>query len=266
MKKLQGYKFCLDPKCQHLEPLNQSLGCNRFVWNKLLAINLHRLQNKQAIIWYNEMSWFITFWKSSEEYDFLNRAPSQSLQQTAKALDRAFRDAFDKNQPKKHIPKFKRLGKNEAGIKYPQGFTLDANNQVIKLPKLKWLKYRKSRDIEGTLRNVTISRQAQFYTVSLQTEREIPAPAHSATSIVGVDLGVKRFATLSSGEVIEPINIFRKQQKNLASEQRKLKHKKRFSSNWKKQQKNIRKLQIRAAHIRSDFLHKVSTHISKTTR
>jgi putative transposase len=42
------------------------------------------------------MAFFITLWKQSDEYGFLKLAPSQSLQQTAKALERAFKDAFDK--------------------------------------------------------------------------------------------------------------------------------------------------------------------------
>jgi putative transposase len=103
-KQRQGYRFKLELKHKYLDHLNQALGANRFVWNKLLAMNLHRLRNKQRILWYNEMAWFITLWKQSEEFSFLNDAPSQSLQQTAKALDRAFKEAFDPTQPNKRIP------------------------------------------------------------------------------------------------------------------------------------------------------------------
>jgi len=120
MKRLQGYKFELKPKAKQLDHLNQSLGANRFVWNKFLEANLLRLENKLPLIRYQEMAWLLTLWKQSDEYAFLNDVPSQSLQQTAKALDRAFKDAFDKKQPCKRIPKFKRRGRNEAGIKYPQ--------------------------------------------------------------------------------------------------------------------------------------------------
>ena len=88
---MQGYQFRLEPKHKHLQHLNQALGANRFVWNKLLAMNLVRLENKQSLLWYNEMDWFIKRWKESDEYGFLREAPSQSLQQTAKALERAFK-------------------------------------------------------------------------------------------------------------------------------------------------------------------------------
>jgi hypothetical protein len=58
------------------------------------------------------------------------------LQQVAKTLDRAFKDAFDPIQPNKRIPVFKKLGKNETGIRYPQGFSLDQGNRA-------WIRFQK---------------------------------------------------------------------------------------------------------------------------
>lgn len=263
MKRLQGYKFKLEPKHKHLDHLNQALGANRFVWNKLLAMNLFRLEIKQPILWYNEMAFFITLWKQSDEYGFLKSAPSQSLQQTAKALERAFKDAFDKNQPNKRIPNFKRLGKNEAGIKYPQGTTLDQVNSVVKLPKLGWIKYRNSRKLEGVIKNVTISRKSGRFSVSIQTERDLQDPIHPADTAVGVDMGVAQFATLSDGTVIAPKNIFKQLSQKLAREQRKLKNKVKFSANWTKQKQKITKLHSRIAQVRNNFLHQTSNTISK---
>lgn len=263
MKRLQGYKFKLEPKKKQLDSFNQALGANRFVWNKLLAMNLFRLENKQPILWYDEMASFITLWKQSDEYAFLKLAPAQSLQQTAKALDRAFKDAFNKNQPNKRLPNFKRLGKNEAGIKYPQGISLDEGNGVVKLPKLGWVKYRNSRKVEGVIKNITINRRSGKYTVSIQTEREVPDPIHPSKTEVGIDMGIVHFATLSDGTFIAPKNSFKKFSQKLAREQRRLKHKIKFSANWKKQKQKITKIHNRIAQVRSDFLHKTSTAICK---
>ncbi|MCX7114431.1 MAG: transposase, partial [Gammaproteobacteria bacterium] len=263
MERKQGYKFRLSPKSHHLPHLTQSLGANRVVWNKLLAMNLYRLENKLPLIWYNEMAWFIRLWKETDELSFLKQAPSQSLQQTAKALDRAFRDAFDKTQVNKRLPVKKRLGKNEAGIRYPQGIELDEKNQVIRLPKLGWVKYRMSRQVKGLIKNVTVTRKAGYYYLSIQTQQEVGAPCHPAKSIVGIDVGVKRFATLSTGEVIEPIHSYRVNEAQLVKAQQILKHKTKFSQNWKKQQLQVAKLHMKIAHVRSDFLHKATTAISK---
>ena len=258
----QGYKFRLEPKPKHLDHINQSLGANRFVWNKLLAMNLYRLSNRQPILWYQEMAWFIKLWKDSDEYAFLCQAPSQSLQQTAKALDRAFKDAFDKTQPNKRLPQKKKLGKNEAGIKYPQGCTLDKNNRVIKLPKLGWVKYRLSQAIDGQIKNVTVSRHGGHYWLSIQTEREIEKPIHPATGEIGLDLGVKRLYTLSNGDYRQSFSI-EQLAKQLTQAQRTLARRVKFSANWHKQKQRINRLHTRIANARLDTLHKESNRISQ---
>jgi len=219
-------QFQLLPKNKYLSHIHEALGANRFVWNKLLAMNLYRLEHKLPILWYQEMAWMIAFWKQSEDYAFLNQAPSQSLQQTAKALDRAFRDAFDKRQSNK------RLNKRGAGIKYPQHIVLDQRNSVIKIPKLGWVKYRNSRDVLGKIKNVTISRKHGQYMLSIQTERDLENPSHPCSSAVGIDLGVVNFATLSDGMVIAPKNGFKVLSDKLAKAQRKLKSKVKFSNNF----------------------------------
>jgi putative transposase len=62
---MQAYQFQLLPKNKHLSHIHEVLGANRFVWNKLLAMNFYRLEQKQPILWYQEMSWMITLWKQS---------------------------------------------------------------------------------------------------------------------------------------------------------------------------------------------------------
>ena len=126
-------------------------------------MNLYRLEQKMPLLWYQEMAWTIAFWKQREDYAFLTQVPSQSLQQAANALDRAFRDAFDKQQATKRLAQFKRLNKRKAGIKYLQHIVLDQGNAGIKIPKLGWVRYRHSRVVEGKIKNVTISRTSGQY-------------------------------------------------------------------------------------------------------
>ncbi len=40
-------------------------------------------------------------------------------------------------------------------------------------------------------------------------------------------------------------------------------HKKKFSNNWKKAKSHVQRIQAKIAHVRNDFLHKISTDISK---
>ncbi|WFE69514.1 transposase [Thiomicrospira sp. R3] len=258
----KAFKFRLNPKPDQAQKMVGFAGANRFVWNKALAMNLFRLENKQSILWYHEMAFWLTLWKQSDEYGFLKTAHSQTLQQTLKNLERAFKDGFDKTQPLKRIPVFKRKGLGDS-FRYPQGFKLEQDTNRVFLPKIGWVKYRNSRQVIGELKNVTVSRKGKHWYVSIQTEYEADIQRHQSTSIVGIDLGVKRFVTLSDGNCIEPLNSFKQWEKKLALAQRKLARKAKFSANWKKQKQKITRAHERIASARLDFLHKSSTVICK---
>ncbi|SIO00483.1 RNA-guided endonuclease InsQ/TnpB family protein [Nitrosomonas cryotolerans] len=258
----KAFKFRLNPNSDQVQKMVEFAGANRFVWNKALAMNLFRLEQKQPLLWYNELSFWLKLWKSSEDYGFLKTVHSQPLQQALKNLEKAFKDGFDKKQPLKRIPKFKKKGLSDS-FRYPQGFKLEQESSKVFLPKIGWVKYRNSRQVIGDVKNMTISRKGGYWYVSIQTEYETELKRHSSTSMIGVDMGVTRFATLSDGSYVEPLNSFRKLSKKLAFEQRKLSKKIRFSANWKKQKQIITRLHERIANARLDFLHKTSTEISK---
>ncbi|SIN91744.1 RNA-guided endonuclease InsQ/TnpB family protein [Nitrosomonas cryotolerans] len=258
----KAFKSRLNPDSDQVQKMVEFAGANRFVWNKTLAMNLFRLEQKQPLLWYNELSFWLKLWKSSEDYGFLKTVHSQPLQQALKNLEKAFKDGFDKKQPLKRIPKFKKKGLSDS-FRYPQGFKLEQESSKVFLPKIGWVKYRNSRQVIGDVKNMTISRKGGYWYVSIQTEYETELKRHSSTSMIGVDMGVTRFATLSDGSYVEPLNSFRKLSKKLAFEQRKLSKKVRFSANWKKQKQIITRLHERIANARLDFLHKTSTEISK---
>ena len=260
MEVRKGYKFKLKISKSKEAILRRYCGCARLIWNKTLDLNLRRLNKKHKIMYYQESNFFLQLWKQSEDYNFLKECPSQVLQQKLQDLERAFKDGFDKNQPRKRIPKFKSRGVNE-NIRFPQGFKLRGNQ--IFLPKLGWLGFKRSRLIKGKPKNVTVSYQAGKWYVSIQTEESIDIPRHPSASIVGIDMGIKKFAALSTGEYYEPKNSFKILSKLLKRAQRSLSRKVKFSINWKKQKLEVQKIHAKIANVRRDHLHKCSTEISK---
>jgi len=265
MKKIirKAFRFRINANTELIHQLSEYVGCCRFLWNKALALNLSRLEESQKILWYQELSFWMTLWKQSDEYSFLSKAPSQALQHKLKDLDRAFRDAFDKKQPLKKIPKFKRKWTSDS-FRYPQGFKVPKNTNRIFLPKIGWISYRKSRDITGTVKNITVSRKGKHWYISIQTEQEKEIQLPSMLLSVGIDVGVKRFATLSNGTFFLPLNKFKALKHKLILHQRRLAKKVKFSSNWKKQKRKIAMLHEHIAHARHDYLHKISTKLSKS--
>ncbi len=257
MKILKAFKFRLKTNSATSVQLASIAGSNRFVWNKALAYQKERLENKEYTLSYYKMAPLLLEWK--KEHTFLGDCPSQSLQQTLMAQDRAIKDAFNKKSPKK-FPQFKKKGQHDS-FRYPQGIKV-SDNRVF-LPKIGWVGFFKSRDILGTIKNATVSKKGEHWFVSIQTELEAEKPVHGATSAIGVDLGVKKFATLSDGRVYDAKNSFKKRQARLAKLQQRLSKKKKGSSNFKKLKKRINKLHLKVANIRQDYLHQVSTDISK---
>ena len=262
MKIKKAFKFRLKPNESQRAMLEKYVGACRFVWNKVLRMSLDRLQAKQSIIWYLEADYWSKQWKRSDEYTFLKEVPAHCLQQKLKDLDRAFKDGFDQHQPLKRLPKFKKRGLGDS-IRFPEPKQIQIENRRIKFPKLGWMGFFKSQGINGQLRNATIVREGGWWFVSLQVEQEIEIICQTTQSSIGIDMGITHFASLSDGRQIGPISAFKQHQIKLAKLQKGLSRKRRFSMNWQKQKHKIQQLHRKIAHIRQDFLHKLSTDISK---
>jgi putative transposase len=237
-------------------------GCCRLVFNRGLALERERFERRENHLGYAELCKELTSWRHAPEMKFLSAAPIHPLQQALKDLDRAYRNFFE---GRAELPRFKKKGRHDA-FRYPdpEQFAVDDQHGRVRLPKLGWVRYRKSRPVGGTPKQLTISRRGGHWFVSIQTEKEVAAPVHPANSAVGLDVGVAKFVALSTGDTFAPVGAFRKYGKKLAHEQRKLARKVKYSNNWKKQKIRIAKLHERIARIRNDFLHKTSTTISKT--
>jgi len=255
MNVLSAYRFRLEPNGQQSDRLSQFAGCARLVWNKNLELQKGQLDQKKKILSYAESCKALTQLK--REVSFLKDVHSQPLQQVLKDQDLAMRDFLAGS---KGMPRFKKKGRNDS-FRFPQGVKVE--EKKIYLPKIGWVKFRKSREIEGTIKNVTVSRTAGKWYVSIQVEREIEEPKHPSVTVIGIDLGVSLLATLSDGQAFMPVDSFKVCQKKLAKQQRSLARKVKGSENWKKQKSAIQKTHAKIANKRNDYLHKLSTNISK---
>ncbi|EBR5511235.1 IS200/IS605 family element transposase accessory protein TnpB [Salmonella enterica] len=260
MKRLQAFKFQLRPDGQQEREMRRFAGACRFVFNRALARQNENHEAGNKYIPYTKMASWLIEWKSVPETQWLKESPSQPLQQDLKDLERAYKNFFQKRTS---FPRFKKRDQSDS-FRYPQGVKLDQEHNRISLPKLLgWIRYRNSREVIGEVKNVTVSQSCGKWYVSIQTEYEVSEPQHESTSMVGLDAGVAKLATLSDGTVFEPVNSFKTNQKKLARLQREMSRKVKFSNNWQKQKRKIQRLHSRIANIRRDYLHKVTTTISK---
>ena len=239
-----------------MRKLKQFCGCCRFVFNKGLEEVKKYYESTGHFLNYAQLTALLPKWK--QDADWLKDCHSQVLQQSMKNLSQAL---MNFSAGRVNFPRFKAKGKKDS-CRFPQGFKLDQNNSRIYLPKIGWVRYRNSRRITGTIKNIMISTKCGKWYVSIQTEYEQEKPVHSGNDI-GIDMGVVRFATLSDGRYFEPINAFHSLKGRLAKLQKRLKRKIKGSSNWKKLVAKIGKLHKRIANIRKNFLHQISNTISK---
>ena len=156
------------------------------MFNKALALQIANRAAGNKFTRYEEMANLLPVWKV--EFAWLREAPSQALQHSLKNLDRAFTNFFEKRT---EFPRFKKRGHGDS-IRFPQGFKLDQANSRVFLPKLGWVRYRNSREVLGTARNVTVSNRNGKWFVSIQTGREIE-PRIAQGEAVGIDMGSPSF-------------------------------------------------------------------------
>jgi putative transposase len=260
MQRLQAYQFELMPHGQQQRKMRRFAGACRFVFNKSLAWQKEQYASDQTIRFsYTDLANLLPLWKQDPNLAWLKESPSQTLQQTLKDLERAYINFFSKRAG---FPRFKKKGQSDS-YRYPQGCKLDQGNSRIFLPKLGWMRYRNSRKVLGEVKNVTVTHSCAKWFVSIQTEREVEPSLPPATTAIGIDVGVVRFATMSDGSHIEPINSFKKHQERLARYQRRMSRKVKFSNNWKKAKTKIQRIHRTIAHARKDYLHKITTTISQ---
>jgi putative transposase len=261
MKRLQAFKFELRPTGEQRRAMHRFAGSCRFVYNKALAVQKENYAAGHIFISYVKMAACLPIWKREANLSWLKEAPSQALQHALKDLDRAYTNFFAKRSD---YPRFKRKDCGDS-FRYPDSkqIQVDAKNNRIGLPKLGWIRYHNSRTILGVVRNVTVSKSGEKWYISIQTEREVAESLPCATSAVGIDVGIVRFATMSDGSSVPPLNGLKNQLQRLARYQKRMSRKVKFSNNWKKARTKVQRIHSQVAHARKDFLHKTTTNISK---
>ena len=291
MKISKAYKFRLEPNAEQEVILNNLVGSARFVWNQMLAISFEMFAKNEFINATNLVNKIMDI-KANPDFAFLKTSSNAvSLQQKVRDLASAWSRFFDpkvharlkenNRKPRKTkclkladgteiqlrplMPRFKRKSDGRDSIRLVQfDKYCRVNGNRVKLPNgIGLVKFKKSQEIIGVIKNITISKKSGQWYVSFGTEREVETPTHPSKTAIGIDLGITKFITTSNADIIQPKNSFKANQVKIARLQRQLSRKVLFSNNWKKQNRKIQKLHHHIANIRHDYLHKISTDISK---
>ena len=189
-------------------------------------------------------------------YDVSKCSPQQSLRELRVAYDRAFKKISK-------FPQFKKKGKKDSF--YLEG-AIQSKDNKIKIPKFGWLKCSEALP-QCDIKNVVISRTANEWFIAFKVPFT-PSVTPKTQDTVGVDLGVKTLATLSTGETFENPRPYKTAKRKLRLAQRQLSKKfvkgaKKQSNNYKKAAKKVAKIHQKVANIRKDSIHKLTSYLAK---
>lgn len=258
---LLGFKTELKLNNQQRTQMVKHCGVARHAWNWGLALTKqildHNKANPDSKIKFPTAidlhKWLVALVKSENEwyYECSKSTPQQALM----ALRDAWKDCFSK---KKGVPKFKKKGRKDSFAL--EGTVKILGNNKIQVPVIGVLKtYERLPQV--LTKSATISRQADRWFISFRFDVEVQES--SKTDVVGVDLGVKTLATLSTGEVVLGAKSYKKFEAKLSRMQWLNRHKVIGSANWKKAQMQIARLHRKIANIRAYSLHKLTTLLAK---
>ena len=263
----KSYRFRFYPNKKQLELINKAFGSSRYVYNYYLD----KMKNKG----YVSASTNIKDYTSILKYNtpFLQEVDSIVLTKSIFNLDDDYKKLFNKTGGyPKHKSKNNRNSYNIPSTykKYKDkeycNIELDLTNRQIKLPKLKWVKirgYRNTNNINGKIKNATISREPNGkYYVSILYEMYDKVPIIKPRTIVGIDLGIKKLLTLSDGTVYDNNKYIDKYTKRIKRKQRELSRKEKGSKNYYKCKKELAILYSKLANARKFYTHKITKDIT----
>lgn len=251
-----AYRYRFYPTPEQADLLTRTFGCVRVVYNRARTMREAALTECKEAVGFPQTNAMLTALKKDPTFVWLNEVSSVPLQQALRHLDTAYRNFF---QRRARYPGFRRKDGPQAaeftrsGFRYRDGrLTLAKMAQPLDVV---W-----SRALPCHPSTVTVIREAdgRWY-VSCRVLACVE-PLEGGGE-VGIDLGLKDLAVLSTGEAIANPRHLAKRQKRLAREQRRLARKLKGSRNRAKAKRRVGRAHAAVRHARHDFLHKLSTRL-----
>ena len=256
----KSFKVRVYPTKEQQILLEKTFGANRFVYNYFLNLKSKLYEFYKISLSYNSSSKVLTELKKTKIW--LKQVDSVSLVQTLRDLDSAYQNFFN---GRGKYPNFK---KKRDKSSYRTNQHIKINNRYIAIQKVGMLRFRDNYKFEDKnilkIYNVTISKSSSGkYYASISAEVYIPC-FEKTNQNIGIDLGLKDFLILSSGDKIDNPRILKSLEDKYRKLAKSLSRKVRGSANCQKARIRLARFHERVANIRKDFLHKLSINIVKS--
>lgn len=274
---LKSYKTELAPTVEQIDQIRRTIGVCRYVYNLYLATNNERRKTGDKFLSGMDFSKWLNneYIQNNPDKAWIKDVSSKSVKKSIMDAEGAYKKFF---KGFSRFPSFKRKGTNDPKmyfVKTDAKTAIRCERHRIKIPTLGWVRLKEYGYIPTncTIKSGTVSIRAGRYFVSVMAEAPGAERQELKTGGIGVDLGIKEFATVSNGTVYGNINKaddVRRLEKKLRREQRKLSRKyeslkKRNKTmkgeatrqNIHKQQLKVQRIYYRLSCIRTDYINKV---------
>lgn len=249
------HKIALDSTCKQRNYFARAAGTARFVfnwalgeWNRQYAAGEKPTANKLKVQFnatYKDMFPWV-----SETHRDCHSQPFADLQQ---AWTNYFKGLADK-------PTFKKREKNRGSF-YVANDKFSVSGKVVRLPVIGKVRMRESLRFTGKINSARVVEECGQWFICISVDVPDCQRERTSNDTVGVDLGVKTLATLSTGETVENPKPLRNAQERLSRANRKLHRRAKGGKNRRKQRRVVAKIHRRVRNIRHDVLHKLTSRL-----
>ena len=260
---IKAHKIRLNPTPEQANYFARAAGTARFVWNWALAEwnrqyeagakpTALKLKKQFNAIRRDQFPWTWEVTKNASDQPFLD-------------LGKAFTAFFEglKNGKKKGRPKFKSKKRSRASF-YLANDQFELGDHRMWVPKLGWVNMAETLRFKGKVTGVRITKTADWWFASITVElpETQPDPAHPRPHAVGIDVGLNRLATLSTGEEYENQAFLKTALKKLRQANKRLHRRVKGSKNREKARRQVARLHYQITCMRDDVLHKLTTQLA----
>ena len=272
---LISYKTEINPTSLQIDKINKTLGVCRFLYNTYISENIKTYKNNKSFITGYDFAKYVNSILIPNAL-WIKDAYSKARKKAIMDAETAFKNFF---KGKAKFPKFKKKNKCHNSFYFVKNNKTDCivQRHRIKIPSLGFVRLKEKGyiPVDRVIKSGYISKQANKYFVSVIIDIDIPKLTPIYNNGIGIDLGIKEFAVLSTGKSYKNINkskIVRNTEKRLKREQ------KRFSKKYENKKKGvatldrnihkkiskIQKIYYRLSCIRTDYINKIVNEVVKT--
>ena len=258
------YRYRLTPTAAQENLLMQFAGARRWIWNWALGQRIAHYQATRRTLPMRNLEAELTRLKQQPETAWLRAMDSQSLQQALRDLEQAYAAFFRRVRAggrQTGFPRFKSRKTDPPRFRIPQRVTLAGAGVVV--PKIGRIRLVVHRPLVGVTKSATFKREpdGHWYVCLVTAQQIAPRTERPVQTHVGMDVGLSRLATLSTGATIPNPRWYRSQTRKLKRAQQALSRKAPGSANRTKARQTVARLHQKVRNQRNHFLHKLSTDL-----